>query len=67
METTITWGPVAVTTPVDIAANLTCNVPRSRPPATLRWVKGSTDMTVQATYTAGTTDASGNLYILVIV
>ena len=41
--------------------NLTCTCPRSKPPATLRWFKGSDEITNEAIFYEQQQDNDGNL------
>ncbi|CAH1774471.1 unnamed protein product [Owenia fusiformis] len=55
----IYWGANLNTPIMNAANNLTCQSTNSRPPATFKWYKGTTDVTSQALTLNGTVNSNG--------
>lgn len=56
---TLKWSNNEVWTPKDETSNLTCTSTTSRPPASFRWFKGSSEVSNTAINPVASTDASG--------
>ena len=53
------WAGNSTTTAEGVTTNMTCEADTSRPPATFRWFKGSTEVTANAVNPSATVDSNG--------